>query len=70
VLDRLTAAEAEAMIARGEITGGMIPKVRAAVDAARASGSAVVIVSAADPAGLARVALGGTGGGTGILPDA
>jgi hypothetical protein len=44
--------------------------VRAAVDAARASGSAVVIVSAADPAGLARVALGGTGGGTGILPDA
>lgn len=48
----------EAMIASGEITGGMIPKVRAALDAAKAINAPVIILSGNDPAALADWAAG------------
>lgn len=58
-IDRLTAAEAEALIASGVIHGGMITKVRGAVRAAEASGVPVVIASWSDPAALGALATGG-----------
>ncbi len=41
--DRLSASEVEALIATGEITGGMIPKVRACLEALRHGAGAVYI---------------------------
>jgi len=58
VLPRVTAADIEAMIASGDIYGGMIPKVRAAVDCLRGGVSEVVIVDGAEPRVLSRVAAG------------
>jgi acetylglutamate kinase len=55
---RLTSAEIEAMIASGEITGGMIVKARSAVEAARSTGAAVVIVSGESPESLMRLLAG------------
>jgi len=43
LLSRLTAAEAEALIASGAVTGGMIPKVRACVRALSTVGRAHII---------------------------
>lgn len=45
----LNSTDVEAMIASGEITGGMIPKVRSALAAARATGAGVVILSGESP---------------------
>jgi acetylglutamate kinase len=69
VRERLTLREINAMIGSGEITGGMIPKVRAAIDAAEASGAPVVITTPADPGNLIRLALGGHGAGTEVVRD-
>jgi acetylglutamate kinase len=57
---QLTAREIEALITDGTISGGMIPKVRAALDALN-SGVAAVVVT--DLAGLAA------GSGTHIIPS-
>lgn len=58
VLPRVTTADIEAMIASGEIYGGMIPKVRAAVDCLRGGVNEVVIVDGAEPRVLSRVMAG------------
>jgi acetylglutamate kinase len=50
----LTGSAVEAMIASGEVTGGMIVKARSAVNAARATGAAVVILSGETPEALTR----------------
>lgn len=57
----------EQMISSGEITGGMIPKARAAVQTARSIGAPVVILSGNDPAVLGEWAAGKTVG-TRITP--
>ena len=62
VIARLDRAAAAALIADGTIRGGMIPKVRGAIDAAERCGSPVVIAGWADPAALAAIAAGGTAG--------
>ncbi|MCS7072233.1 MAG: acetylglutamate kinase [Anaerolinea sp.] len=53
LLPQLTAAEAQVLIAAGTIHGGMLPKVRTALDALRATGTQTVIT---DLDGLAREA--------------
>jgi acetylglutamate kinase len=58
----LAADEAEAMLADGNADGGMVPKLRAAVAAARA-GCEVAIVNGTDPEAV-RAALDGTTTGT------
>jgi acetylglutamate kinase len=50
----ITAAEAEGLIARGVISGGMIPKVRAARAALTVEGTEAVIADSAAPNALAR----------------
>ncbi len=50
----LGVAEAEALIAAGTISGGMVPKVRAALAGIAAPGAEAVICNAAAPAALAR----------------
>jgi acetylglutamate kinase len=62
-IDRLDAAGAEALIATGVITGGMIPKVRGALAVVAAGGREVVIADGRVPGGLAR-ALGDPAFGT------
>lgn len=62
VCPTLTPGAIRGMIERGEITGGMVPKVRAAMHAAAQSGSPVLITST--PA----FAAGGAESGTVILP--
>lgn len=62
-------AEIESLVATNVVTGGMIPKLRAAADVADASGSPVVILSGDDPARLAAVVSGGSAG-TMIMPSA
>jgi len=57
VLDVVDSAAAEALIARGVITGGMIPKVRAALDALAAA-TEVLIVDGREPNVLKRAAAG------------
>ena len=68
VIDEMSAAEVELRIAAGEITGGMIPKVRGAVAAANAAHIPSIISSWREPESLV-----GTNGtqwrGTRILPD-
>lgn len=64
---RNSPAQIESLITTGVVTGGMIPKLRAAADVADASGSPVVILSADNPAHLAAVVSGSTAGTT-ILP--
>ncbi len=53
-LERISAAEAEDLIASGVISGGMVPKVRAALGALSWSGAEAVIADAATPAALRR----------------
>ncbi|MDP9238801.1 MAG: acetylglutamate kinase [Chloroflexota bacterium] len=63
VISRLTAAEANALIASGVVGGGMIPKLEAAVRAASA-GCATSIAGGTTPGVLARVLAGGESGTT------
>jgi acetylglutamate kinase len=63
VVSQLTADEVEALIAAGEISGGMIPKARSAAHTAAAAGIPVTITTGRDPAALRR-AVRGAGGGT------
>lgn len=58
LVHRATAGEIEVLIARGVISGGMVPKVRAALDAAVRRGVPTVIASWDDPAALLRIAEG------------
>jgi acetylglutamate kinase len=58
VVARLDAHTIDRMIASGEISGGMIPKVRGALEAARASGAAAVIAPWGDPSCLEALARG------------
>jgi len=62
---RLAPADAERLIAEGTISGGMIPKVRAALDVVAAGGHEVVIADGRGPGAIAR-ALGETDAGTRI----
>ncbi|AIQ55139.1 acetylglutamate kinase [Paenibacillus sp. FSL R7-0331] len=55
VLPSVTVTEIEELIASGEIYGGMIPKVRAAMDCIQGSVSEVVIVDGKEPQVLSRV---------------
>jgi acetylglutamate kinase len=50
----LSAAEAEALIAAGTISGGMVPKVRAALAGITGPGAEAIICDAAAPDALAR----------------
>jgi len=59
VLPRLGAGEAQALIADGTISGGMVPKVRSALEAVAAGVPEAVIC---DVAGLEAFAAGGRGG--------
>ncbi|KIL40666.1 acetylglutamate kinase [Gordoniibacillus kamchatkensis] len=68
VLPSVTVAEIEAMIAIGEIYGGMIPKVRAAIDCIQGRVREVVIVSGTEPRILSRV-LEGEAIGTRIVRE-
>lgn len=65
VLPVVTVAEIEQMIGSGEIYGGMIPKVRAAVQCIQGDVREVVIVNGSEPEVLSRV-LRGDGIGTRI----
>lgn len=58
VLPSVTVEEIEELIASGEIYGGMIPKVRAAMDCIQGSVSEVVIVDGKEPRVLSRVLKG------------
>jgi acetylglutamate kinase len=53
-LDAITPAEAETLIADGTISGGMVPKVRAALAALAWDGAEAVIADAAAPRALSR----------------
>ncbi|WP_028559295.1 acetylglutamate kinase [Paenibacillus pinihumi] len=66
VLPTVTIDEIEAMIASGEIYGGMIPKVRAAIQCIQGCVSEVVIVSGEEEAVLSKV-LQGSEAGTRII---
>ncbi|GBF77452.1 acetylglutamate kinase [Paenibacillus sp. 598K] len=66
VLPTVTVAEIDEMIASGEIYGGMIPKVRAAVQCIQGRVQEVVIVSGEEPNVLSRVVKEG-GIGTRII---
>jgi acetylglutamate kinase len=69
VLPQLTPAQIEQRIARGEITGGMVPKVRSAVATANDAHIPVTIASWRDIAKIQRIAFG-EWMGTRIVPDA
>jgi len=58
VMPSVTVAETEAMIASGEIYGGMIPKVRAAVQCIQGDVKEIVIVDGSVPQVLSRVMAG------------
>lgn len=58
VLPSVTVQEIEALIESGEIYGGMIPKVRAAIDCIQGSVSEVIIVDGKEPRVLSRVLQG------------
>lgn len=66
VLPTVTVQEVEDMIGTGEIYGGMIPKVRAAISCIHGKVSEVVIVDGSEPNVLSRV-LGGETLGTRIV---
>lgn len=68
IVPRLNVAGVGALIASGAITGGMIPKARAAAKLAAECGVSVVILSGEEPSHLTRWAGGGTAG-TEIVPD-
>jgi acetylglutamate kinase len=58
VVPKADSAAIEAMIASGEIKGGMIPKTRAALETSRACGAPVVILNGNDPSALASLLQG------------
>jgi acetylglutamate kinase len=58
VLPTVTVQQIEAMIASGEIYGGMIPKVRAAIQCIQGRVQEVVIVNGAESEVLSRVLRG------------
>jgi acetylglutamate kinase len=66
VLPVVTVAEIEAMIASGEIYGGMIPKVRAAMECIQGEVQEVLIVNGAEP-GILRQAVAEGSAGTRIV---
>lgn len=66
VLPSVTVQEIEDMIGTGEIYGGMIPKVRAAISCIHGKVREVVIVDGSEPGVLSRV-LSGEGIGTRIV---
>ena len=74
VIDELTTWQCEALIADGTIKGGMIPKVRAAAQAAEKLKEGSVIVNGGQPCAIMKAVTrseGGTRfykGGTGCLP--
>ena len=65
-IDALDEAAAEALIASGVISGGMIPKVRGALEVLRAGGREVMIADGRGADALRR-ALGGSGAGTRVV---
>ena len=58
ILPRIDEAAARSLLGRGTISGGMIPKVRGALEACRAAGSRVRIASWKEPRVLRRLAAG------------
>ncbi|KAA8997958.1 acetylglutamate kinase [Paenibacillus spiritus] len=68
VLPSVTTGQIEALIGSGEIYGGMIPKVRAAIDCIQGSVSEVIIVDGKEPQILSRV-LSGEAVGTRIAKE-
>lgn len=56
VIASLDATQIDALIAGNVITGGMIPKVRAALEASRTSGAAALIASWNDPGAIRALA--------------
>lgn len=62
VLPQVSVAEIEAMIASGEIYGGMIPKVRAAMECIQGDVQEVLIVDGAAPGILRQAVAEGTAG--------
>jgi len=67
LLPRLSIAEAEALLASGVASGGMIPKIRACLKALT-SVSATSIIDGRQPFALLREVEDGSGGGTTIQP--
>ena len=67
VIPEIDADAAEALIADGTVSGGMIAKVRGALDAAARAGVPVVIAGWADPAALESLAAGASVG-TRVVP--
>lgn len=68
VIPELNSVSIEALIADGTVTGGMIPKVRAALEAARTAQAPVVILNGNAPDQLQRY-LSGEQMGTAVLPN-
>jgi acetylglutamate kinase len=68
LIPRLAASQAEVMIASGEISGGMIPKVNACLRALKA-GSVARIIDGRKPHALLEETEGGGGGTTVYLKD-
>ena len=64
IAERLSPAEVEGLIANGEISGGMIPKVRACLDALRYGASAVYIADGRGRGVLAELVGKGNAVGT------
>jgi acetylglutamate kinase len=69
LIPEITAAQIEELITRNVITGGMIPKARAAAAAATKLNAPVIILSGNDPDSLGRWASGKPAGTT-VLPTA
>jgi acetylglutamate kinase len=67
VRERLTAAQAQAMIESGVATGGMIPKLEAACSAALAGCETRIVDGTRE--GALRAALGGDAGGTAVSAE-
>ncbi|MEX1028707.1 MAG: acetylglutamate kinase [Paenibacillaceae bacterium] len=67
VLPTVTVADIEQMIASGDIYGGMIPKVRAAIDCIQGDVQEVIIVDGSVPEVLSKVLAGTPGLGTRIV---
>ena len=67
VLPTVTVAEIEQMITTGDIYGGMIPKVRAAIDCIQGKVQEVVIVDGSVPEVLSKVLAGTSRFGTRIV---
>jgi acetylglutamate kinase len=68
LIGQITGPEIAALIDRGTIRGGMIPKATAAARAAEAAGAPAIIASWNNPADLVRIARGEPAG-TRVLPS-